>query len=145
MKNRSRTRSIRRDVPHTSVSNLITIGAVSPAASPAPTSRYHYARMRQAEQAARGLSAQHSAHVVLGNLTGIPWDQVTEVAAARDSYYRLAAAHRAAAARRERRENRAAAWADFRDRPVYIAGVYASSYARDVRRIARSIRRAVSV
>lgn len=74
----------------------------------APSAASHYAAMRRAEQAARSLSTQHSAHIVLGGLTGITWDEVTEVAAARDSYYLLAAAHRSAAKRMERGDRRRA-------------------------------------
>lgn len=101
------------------------------------TANFHYANMRCAQSAARSLSAQHSAHIVLGALTGIPWDQVTQVAAVRDSYYLLAAAHRSAGRKRERVENRAMAWADFRQAPA--------RYTRNtVRAWARSIRQAVS-
>ncbi|MGW2520473.1 hypothetical protein ACWC09_26360 [Streptomyces sp. NPDC001617] len=112
---------------------------------PARTSNFHFAEMRCAEATAARLHDDRAGHLALARMTGVPWDQADQAAAARDSYYLLAAAYRNAGRRRERRENRAAAWADFRDRPVYIAGVYASSYARDVRRLARSIRRAVSV
>ena len=77
---------------------------MSTATRPAPSAASHYAAMRRAEQAARSLSTRHSAHIVLGGLTGITWDEVAEVAAARDSYYLLAAAHRNAARRRARIE-----------------------------------------
>lgn len=116
--------------------------------NPAPTSRYHYARMRCAEDAARSLSVRHSVHTVLGGLTVIPREQA-EFAAVRDSYYLLAAAHRNAARRIERRACRALAWSDFKAHPFLQIGVMAGDRARGVRRkacrLVRSVRRAVNV
>jgi hypothetical protein len=68
------------------------------------TPNWHYAAMRRAEDAARGLSVRHSTLTVVGGLIGTSRDEASQMAAARDSYYRLAAAHRNAARRLERRE-----------------------------------------
>ncbi|WP_405747756.1 hypothetical protein [Streptomyces canus] len=66
-----------------------------------PTPNWHYAAMRRAEDAARGLSVQHSVRMFAGGSTV---DEIADLRARRDSYYRLAAAHRNAARRLERRE-----------------------------------------
>ncbi|MFF7476648.1 hypothetical protein [Streptomyces sp. NPDC008092] len=93
---------------------------------PVRTSRYHYAHMRCAEQA-----AAHAPN-----------------RATRDSYYLLAAAHRAAAGRIEKRSRRALAWSDFKAAPFaelyWMAGDRARGLQRKASRLARRIRRAVS-
>lgn len=111
----------------------------------APTSRFHFARMRQAEQAARNLSTRHSAHIVLGNLTGITWEQAAEVAAARDSYYLLAAAHRNAAHRIERRDRRAENRLLLRQNPARYARLTMRALMTEARHAVRSIRKAVNL
>lgn len=120
MKNRS---GIVQDVQHSTHS-----------ASTAPTSNYHYARMRCAEDAARSLSVRHSVHTVLGGLTGIPREQQAEIAAVRDSYYLLAAAHRSAARRIERRENRSLSWNAFKEGPAAYIGCTVRSWAYGIAR-----------
>lgn len=117
MQNGIRHQTIRRDAPQTSGS------------LPARTSNYHYAAMRRAEQAARSLSTRHSAHTVLAGLTGVTWEEQAETAAARDSYYLLAAAHRSAARKRERAENRALAWNAFTEGPAAYIGCTVRSWA----------------
>lgn len=113
--------------------------------APRRTSNYHYAHMRCAQRTAQSLSARHSAHIVLGNLTGIPWEQVTEVAAVRDSYYLLAAAHRNAARRIERRDRRAENRRLLCQEPARYARLTTRSFISEARHVVRSIRRAVSV
>lgn len=109
------------------------------------SSGFHYAHMRAAEQTARRLSVSHSAHTVLGGLTGITWDQLNEAAAARDSYYLLAAAHRTAGQRRERAERRAADRKLFRQDPARFLRLLARSAGSNAGAAVRSIRRAVNV
>ncbi|MGW7726249.1 hypothetical protein ACWGJ6_23305 [Streptomyces canus] len=94
-----------------------------------PTPNWHYAAMRRAEDAARSLSVRHSTLTVLGGLIGTSRDEASQVAAARDSYYRLAAAHRNAAYRLERRER---------------ARIRMERIVRPAVRIALHVRRAVS-
>lgn len=139
--------SIRRDTPQTSGSLVSALddSEDSRLTATTPTSNYHFARMRCAEQTARSLSARHSAHIVLGGLTGIAWDQVTEVAAARDSYYLLAAAHRAAGVKRQRAERRTANRRLFRQDPARYTRLTVRAWASEVRHTVRSIRRAVNV
>ena len=103
------------------------------------TSNFHYAYMRCAEQAARGLSVQYSTRrfTAAFDPDATP-DSLAKLAAVRDSYYLLAAAYRQAGLRRERADNRAAAWAGFRSRPV----AYSRAVVRDT---VRSLRRSVGV
>ena len=112
---------------------------------PTITSNHHYARMRCAEDAARGLSVQHSVRMFTGSSTP---DEIADLRARRDSYYLLAAAHRAAARRVERRVRRALAWSDFKKDPVrelwWMAGDKARWIQRKVSRLVRVVRRAVS-
>ncbi|WP_266508875.1 hypothetical protein [Streptomyces sp. NBC_00878] len=112
--------------------------------APVRTSNYHYAEMRCAQRTARSLSARHSAHIVLGNLTGIPWEQVTKVAAIRDSYYLLAAAHRSAARRIERRDRRAGNRRLLCEDPARYARLTTRAVISETRHIVRSIRKAVT-
>lgn len=67
------------------------------------TANFHFAAMRRAEQAARGLSVQYSTRrfVAAFDPDTTP-DSLAKLAAVRDSYYLLAAAHRQAAHRLER-------------------------------------------
>ncbi|WP_069744748.1 MULTISPECIES: hypothetical protein [unclassified Streptomyces] len=98
--------------------------------TPARTSRYHYAAMRRAEDAARSLSVRHS---IVGFLGSEPATDIADMAAVRDSYYRLAAAHRVAARKRERAENRTLAWAAFREGPAAYIGCTVRSWAYRIR------------
>ena len=92
----------------------------------ARTSRYHFAAMRRAEDAARGISIRRS--------TGsIPADELDKAKAAQNSYYLLAAAHRSAAHKRERAENRALAWAAFTEGPAAYIGCAVRSWAYRIR------------
>lgn len=71
--------------------------------TPVPTPNSHYAAARRAENAARSLSVRFSVRSFTGQFAGdaSPEDRA-ELAAARDSFYLLAAAHRQAAHRMER-------------------------------------------
>ncbi|MCX4885894.1 hypothetical protein [Streptomyces sp. NBC_00847] len=97
---------------------------------PARAARYHYAAMRRAEGAARGLSVQHSVRMFAGGSTA---DEIADLRARRDSYYLLAAAHRAAGRKRERAENRTLAWAAFREGPAAYIGCTVRSWAYSIR------------
>jgi hypothetical protein len=105
--------------------------------------------MRCAEDTARSLSVQHTTLTVFGGLDGATRAEADQVAAARDSYYLLAAAHRAAGRRIERRSRRALAWSDFKANPVmetyWKAGDVARLVSRKAGRLVRSIRRMVNV
>jgi hypothetical protein len=114
MQNGIRQTTIRRDTPQTS-------GSFRPR-----TANHHYARMRCAQDTARGLSVQTSVRGFLG--TG-SLDEFDRLKAVRDSYYLLAAAHEQAARRRERRENRALAWAAFKEGPAAYVGCTVRSWA----------------
>lgn len=112
------------------------------------TSRYHFARMRCAEDMACSLSVRHTTLTVFSGLSVATRAEADQVAAVRDSYYLLAAAHRNAAYRIERRSRRALAWSDFKARPFaetyWKAGDVARLVSRKASRLARSIRRAVT-
>ena len=62
---------------------------------------WHYAAMRRAESAARGITVRQTFGTALGEISA---DEFAEMRAVQDSYYRLAAAHSNAAHRLERRE-----------------------------------------
>ncbi|WP_330328208.1 hypothetical protein [Streptomyces pseudovenezuelae] len=113
------------------------------------TANYHYAAMRRAEDAGRGLSVQHSARRFAGAFDpDTTPESLAELAAARDSYYLLAIAHRQAARRIERNARWALAWSDFKANPFLQVGIMAGDRARGLRRkasrLVRTIRRAVS-
>lgn len=106
------------------------------------TSRYHFAHMRCAEDAAHSLSVQYQTRRFTAafdpDTTPDSRAKLAKRAAVRDSYYMLAAAHRQAGRRRERAERRAAAWAGFRSHPT----AYTRAIIRDA---VRSIIRQVNV
>jgi hypothetical protein len=113
------------------------------------TARFHYAAMRRAEDAARGLSVQYSVRRFAGAFDpDTTPESLAELSAARDSYYLLAHAHRAAARRIERNARWALAWSDFKANPFLEIGILAGDRVRGLRRkasrLVRSIRRAVS-
>jgi hypothetical protein len=97
------------------------------------TANYHFAAMRRAEQAASRLSVQYQARRFAAafdpDATPDSRARLAELAATRDSYYLLAAAHRAAARKRERRENRALAWTAFKEGPAAYVGCTVRSWA----------------
>lgn len=118
-------------------------------AAVARTSNFHFARMRCAEDMARSLSVRHTTLTVFSGLSVATRGEADQVAAARDSYYLLAAAHRAAGRRIERRVRRALAWSDFKANPFaetyWKAGDVARLVSRKASRLARTIRRVVNV
>jgi len=106
--------------------------------------------MRRAETAASSLSVQYSTRRFFAAFDpDTTPDSLAQLAATRDSYYLLAAAHRAAGRRIERRVRRALAWSDFKDRPFaetyWKAGDVARLIRRKASRLVRSLRRMVNV
>lgn len=114
---------IRRDTPQTS-------GSFRSATPPSRTANYHFAAMRRAETAASSLSVQYSTRRFFAAFDpDTTPDSLAQLAATRDSYYLLAAAHRTAAHKRQRRENRALAWTAFKEGPAAYVGCTVRSWA----------------